>query len=84
MNKTEFIDALAKKTGFSEAECTKINSILEDVFILGKNHKEKLVEKFEAELKLEKEKAEKLYEDAMGLIGSEVKDKLKHPFKSQD
>ena len=84
MNKTEFIDALAEKTGRAKAECEKINSILEDTFIIGKNQKEKLLEKFETELKLQGEEADALYNTVMELIGTNLKDKLKHPFKSQD
>ena len=84
MDKTEFIKALADKTGYDEAKCTQINGILEDTFIFGKKHQQELIEKFQDQLEMSQEEAEALYNDVMGLVGSNVKDKLKHPLRNQD
>ena len=69
MNKSEFIKELSKQTGYDEEKCIVINSIVEDTFIIGKKNKDKMIE---------------LYETVISIIGSELKNKLKHPFKSQD
>lgn len=61
-----------------------INNIVEDTFIIGKKNKEKIIEKFEKQINLDENEANKLYEIVMRIIGTEIKNKLKHPFKSQD
>ena len=84
MNKSDFIKELSNQTGYTQEKCTLINSIVEDTFIIGKKNKEKMIEKFESSLNLDGTEANKLYETVMNIIGSEVKNKLKHPFRSQD
>lgn len=84
MNKSEFIKELSKQTGYDGERCNTINSIVEDTFIIGKSNKEKMIEKFEKQINLNENEANKLYETVMEIIGSEIKNKLKHPFKSQD
>ena len=84
MNKSEFIKELSKQTGYDEEKCIVINSIVEDTFIIGKKSKDKMIEKFKEQINLDQNEANKLYETIMSIIGSELKNKLKHPFKSQD
>ena len=84
MNKTEFIKELVKKTGYDEEKCIHINHIIEDTFLIGKKNKEKIINQFQTELKLKNNDAEKLYEKIMDIIGKELKDKIKHPFKNQE
>ena len=76
MNKSEFIKELSKQTSYNEERCNTINNIVEDTFIIGKKNKEKIIEKFEKQINLD--------EIVMRIIGTEIKNKLKHPFKSQD
>lgn len=82
MNKTEFIKELSKRTGYDEEMCTKINEIVEDTFIFGKNNKEKMIAKFTEKLGVDEAKANEIYENVSGLIAGGIKEKLKHPFKS--
>ena len=84
MNKSEFIEELVNQTGYSEEKCNQINSIMEATFIFGKKNKEKILNQFEKELDLDETESNKLYEIVMGIVGNEIKDKLKHPFRSQD
>lgn len=84
MKKSEFIKELSKQTGYDEEKCIVINSIVEDTFIIGKKNKDKMIEKFEEQISLDENEANKLYETVISIIGSELKNKLKHPFKSQD
>ena len=84
MNKSEFIKELSKQTGYDEEKCIVINSIVEDTFIIGKKNKDKMIEKFEEQISLDENEANKLYETVISIIGSELKNKLKHPLKSQD
>lgn len=84
MNKEKFIKELESVTGLDNNKCTIINNILEDYFIIGKNNKEKIINDIMAQLQITNEKAEKIYESAMSIIGTRIKDKLRHPFKNQD
>lgn len=84
MNKSGFIDELSKQTGYDSEKCTVINSIVEDTFIIGKKNKEKMIERFKAELNFNDDEANRVYEIAMNILGSGVINKLKHPFGNQD
>lgn len=81
MNKTEFIKELSNKTGYNKDMCLQINNIIEDTFLIGKKNKEKMVNDFKNKLNINEEEANKIYETAMNIISSEIKNKLKHPFK---
>lgn len=83
MNKEKFIKELESVTGLDNVKCMMINHILENNFIVGKRNKEKIVSDIMEELGLTTFEAEKIYESAMSIIGNGIKDKLKHPFRSQ-
>lgn len=84
MNKNEFLKELAKQTGYEEEKCGRINGIIEDTFLIGKKNKEKMIADFKEKLNIDDEEANKIYETAIEIISKGIKDKLKHPFKSQD
>lgn len=84
MDKKEFIEKLSKQTNYDERKCNLINSIIEDTFIIGKKSKEKMIVEFKEKLKIEEQEANKVYEIVMQIIGTGIKDKLRHPFKNQD
>ena len=84
MNKSEFIKELSKQTSYNEERCNIINNIVENTFIIGKKNKEEIIEKFEKQINLDENEANKLYEIVMRIISTEIKNKLKYPFKSQD
>ena len=81
MNKTDFIKELSNKTGYNEDMCLQINNIIEDTFLIGKKNKEKMINDLKNKLNINEEEANKIYETAMNIISSEIKNKLKHPFK---
>lgn len=80
MNKKEVIKKLGEVTNLSEEKCVTINDILEEHFIIGKNNKEKIISDISEKLETTREESENIYELAMSIIGSGIKDKLKHPF----
>ena len=43
-----------------------------------------MIERFKSELSFDELEANKIYEIVMDILGTEIKNKLKHPFKSQD
>ena len=80
MNKKEVIKKLGEVTNLSEEKCIITNDILEEHFIIGKNNKEKIISDISEKLETTREESENIYELAMSIIGSGIKDKLKHPF----
>lgn len=84
MNKTYFIKQLQEKTNLSEKDTIVVSDILDDYFVFGKNNKEKIVNAIKEKLDLTDERSDEIYNIAMSIISSNIKEKLKHPFKSQD
>lgn len=84
MNKKYFIEELHSKTKFSEEKCILINEILEQHFIIGKNNKVKILNDLKDKLDISFEEAENIYDISMSIILNSLKNKITHPFKSQD
>lgn len=84
MNKTGFIKELSEQTGYNEEKCILINDIIENNFILGRKNKDKIIQDLQIKINLSEDDAENIYDISMRIIAGEIKDKLKHPFKSHD
>ena len=84
MNKRGFIEQLAKETGLSEEKCIVIDDCIEQYFLIGKNNKEKTINLLMEKLNFDYDKADEIYNIAIKIISSNIKYKIKHPFKSQD
>lgn len=82
MNKKKFIEMLQEKTGYSNDQCIIIDQILESHFIIGQKNKQKIINELTKNAFTEDE-AENIYDIAKNIIISEIKNKMKHPFKSQ-
>ncbi len=84
MNKKWFIEELSKQTRYDERKCILINDVIANHFIFGKKNKEKIIEDLQVKISLSEDDAENIYDIAIKIIIKEMKNKLKHPFKSQD
>lgn len=84
MNKTMFIKKIMEETNLNENEATLVNSILEDNFFLSKSNKPIIVSKIEEIIKVDSDRALEIYNIAINIIKTSIKDRLKHPFKSKD
>lgn len=84
MNKTGFIKELSKVTGYSIDECNVINDVLENNFFISKKSKDKIINELMSSLKINETEANAIYEISKKIINDELKNKLKHPFKSQN
>lgn len=84
MNKREFIKELSNQTGYDEPKCILINNIIENYFIFGKRNKEKIIQELQVKANLKEDDAENVYDIFIKIITTEIKNKWKHPFKSQD
>ena len=84
MNKSKFINELAKETGYSEEKCILINNILENYFIFSKSNREKVIQDLKLKVGLSEDDSENIYDISMKIIRKEIKDKIRHPFKSKN
>lgn len=84
MNKKGFIKELINQTKLSENECIIIDECIEENFLIGKKNKEKTIKLLMDKLNVDEEKANELYEISSSIISKNIKDKIIHPFKSQD
>lgn len=84
MNKTEFIQKLSENLSYSKEKCTTINNILENNFFISKKNKDKIVSEFIQELNVDEREANNIYNTATKIINDEIKNKLKHPFRSKN
>ena len=67
-----------------ESGLTLLNEFLQSFMNCKVRMQQLPIEKFEKQINLDENEANKLYEIVMRIIGTEIKNKLKHPFKSQD
>lgn len=84
MNKKGFINEISNQTGYDEKRCILINDIIENYFIFRKKNKEKIIKELQIKANLSEDDSENVYDIYIKIITEEIKNKLKHPFKSQD
>ena len=84
MNKNIFIKELSKQTGYDEEKCILINDIIENYFIFGRKNKDKIIRDLQVKASLSEDDSENVYDISMKIITREIKNKIKHPFKSQN
>ncbi len=84
MNKNGFIKELSKQTGYDEQKCILINNVIENYFIFGRKNKDKIIRDLQVKASLSEDDSENVYDISMKIITREIKNKIKHPFKSQN
>lgn len=84
MNNIEFIKELSKQTGYDEEKCVVINNVIEKYFIIGRKNKDKIIQDLQTKANLSEDDSENVYDISMKIIIGEIKNKLRHPFKSKD
>ena len=83
MNKTIFLERINEETNYDIDKCKIVNDIIESHLIVGKNNKEKIIKDFISRLEIDREEADELYNKCVKILGSEFKNKIRHPFKSK-
>lgn len=84
MNKHQFLEEIKKQTGYTEEKCLQIIDVMDDIFLIGKKNKQKMIDAFKEKLNVSEEEADDIYNKVMSIVKNAVKDKQKHPFKSMD
>jgi len=80
MNKTSLIETINEKTNYSKEKCKKIVDLTEECPLVGKKNKERLINIFKEELKINEEEAKRLYDQIVSILKKEIKYKIIHPF----
>ena len=83
MNKEIFIKKLSELSGYDIEKCTIVNDVLESHLIIGKKGQEKIINDFETKLGITEDEANSLYNMCVTLLNKELKNKIRHPFKSR-
>lgn len=81
-NKSWFLKELQNNLKYSKEECEKIETILENHFILTKNGLEEARKEIEDVLLLTEEESREIINICDTILKSEIKNKIKHPFKN--
>ena len=84
MNKHGFIEEIKKQTNRDERDAIIIADCFDNHFIIGKKNKEKTIVDIEEKLEVSHEEAEEIYEIVSKIIATAIKNKLKHPFRSNN
>lgn len=84
MNKHGLIKRISQELNCDETKSKIICETLENNFFFSKKNKEKIIEELKLKLNTGEEETTKIYEISISIIKGEIKDKLKHPFKSQN
>ena len=84
MNKELFIKELSTRSKYDITKATLVNEVLENHFIVGKRNKEKIINDLILKLNIDSNEANMIYELSMEILGSELKDRVFHPFISKD
>ena len=80
MNREKFIERLSNQADLTKEKAILVNDILENNFFISKRYKDKIISEIVLNLNININEATKIYEIAKAIIGSEIKNKLKHPF----
>lgn len=83
MNKIEFIEELSKELTYSKEQCSIINDVLENNFFLSNKNKDKIIQELVESLHIDMNEANEIYDCVTKIIKEEIKEKIKHPFRSQ-
>lgn len=84
MNKTGFIKEISKQLNVSENEAILIENVFEEFPMIGKKNKQNIVNLLIERLNYSEEQADEIYNKVSNIAITEVKDKIRHPFKSKD
>ena len=84
MKEEQILAAIKEKTGLSEEQVDKVNQVIEEHFIIGKNNREKIIAGIKEKLGFDDAKADEIYNAVMGILGNGIMDKVKEFFKKEE
>ena len=84
MNKNGFINEIQKHTDKDVKDCIIIADCFDKHFFIGRKNKDATVSELMEKLEIDHEEADQVYNITSKIITTAIKDKLKHPFRSND
>lgn len=84
MNKKGFNKELQRKLNYNQEKYRIINDIMESASLIGKKNKDKMISDLMIKLNITNTEANKIYKTSMNIIKEEIRNKIKHPFRSYD
>ena len=83
MDEEQVLAAIKEKTGLSDEQVDKVNEVIDEHFIIGKDNKDKIVAGIKEKLGIDDAKADEIYNVVMGIIGNGIVNRVKEML-SQD
>ena len=77
MDEEQVLAAIKEKTGLSDEQVDKVNEVIDEYFILGKDNKDKIVAGIKEKLGIDDARADEIYDAVMGIIGGGIVNKVK-------
>ena len=77
MEENNIVKELREKLNYDEETCVKIDNIANDIFLIGRKNKEKMIMRFIDELNVSEADANKIYETLISIIGTRITKKFK-------
>ncbi len=77
MDEEQVLAAIKEKTGLSDEQVDKVNEVIDEHFILGKDNKDKIVAGIKEKLGIDDARADEIYDAVMGIIGGGIVNKVK-------
>lgn len=84
MNEEQVLAAIKEKTGLTDEQVDKVNEIIENTLVIGKNNKDKIIAGIKEKLGFDDEKAEGIYDAAMGVFAGGIANKVREMFGGED
>ena len=81
MNNKQLMKKVKDKLKLNDKSLLIFSNIVNDIPVIGKSNKEKIIEEFIEQLSVDKIVAEHYYEAFSEIIAAAIKDKIKHPFR---
>ena len=84
MNKTMFLKKLMETFNVDQNKANIINNVFESNNIMSKKSRDKIINDLIGQLNIDAIEANDIYDKVMSIITTSIKEKIKHPFRSQD
>mgnify|MGYP006928593861 CR=1 FL=1 len=81
MSNRKVLEKVNEKLKLDNSSLSIFSNIVNDIPVVGKRNKEKMIKRFMNELKVDESTAAYYYETFKEIITNIIKDKLKHPFR---
>ncbi|MBP5656333.1 hypothetical protein J6X15_01985 [Candidatus Saccharibacteria bacterium] len=76
MNEEQVLAAIKERTGLSDEQVDKVNEVIEEHFIIGKDNKDKIIAGIKEKLGFDDGKADSIYNAVMGILSEGIANRV--------